>query len=199
MQEYEDILNSSAKSQKELETVSSEESRTKYLSLGNSIAIGYIKDRVVNLLAKVSHYDTSIRGYLTRGILETLVRSISIPLDSRTKHYSIHSMKGILTLIGDQTSVKKVLGEINALFADYETAMQQNYTQLKIEFAIKLDESSKVLEQQLGARVEFNADRQSQFREEWRKISSELNAIYGKMLDSYKQNLLIELQREFAA
>ena len=199
MEEPNDIPDKPVINEEKLEKVSLEEVRNKYLSLGNYIAMGYIKDRVINILAKVSHYDTNIRESLTRGMLETLVSNISIPLDSKTKHYSINSMKGILALIGDGTSVKKVLGEINALFANYEAAMQQDYDQLKNEFEIKLDESRKVLELQLGARVEFYADRQSQFRTEWRKMRNELNICYGKILDNYKQNLLIEIQREFTA
>ena len=167
--------------------------KSEYITQGNIIAAVYLKDTGIDLLTETSRYDTNIRAYVTRDILETLIRNISLPRDSETERYSRRSIAGILTLIGDRISVKKVLDEIDDLFADYEAALQQAYDQLKNEFGIKLDESRKVLEQQIGARVEFYIERQSQFRGKWRKMRAELNTYYGKMMDNYKQRLLSEV------
>lgn len=176
------------------ETLVEDLEKCEYLSLGNTIAAAYLKGKVIDLLAEVYHHDIRVRAYLTRGILETLVRNISIPRDPETKRYSRQTIIGILALKESQVSVKKVLDEIEDLFADYERAMQQAYTQLKPKFQIKLDETRKALEQQLGAKVKLDVERQSQFRKKWRNVSNELNTYYEQILENYKHQLMSEIQ-----
>lgn len=194
MGELNGIMENSPMNTKNPEEVSSQELvRTEHLSLGNTIAEGYLKNKVIDLLAEINQYHISVRVYITRGILETLIRNISIPRDSESERYSKHAIRGILALKENQVSVKKVLSEIEELFIDHEEALHQAYTQLKREFEIKLDETRKILEQQLGAKAKFDVERQSKFREQWRKLRAELNAYYEKILTSYKQNLLNKL------
>jgi hypothetical protein len=175
------------------EALVNEFEKGEYLSRGNTIAAGYLKGKIIDLLAEVSLYDASFRAYITRGILKILVGTISIPRDSETERYSRQAIKGILLLKENQVSAEEILDEIENLFADYETALEQTYAQFKKEFEIKLDETRKVLEQQLDAKVKFDVDRQSQFRKKWRKMRAELNACYEKLLENYKQSLLSEV------
>jgi len=167
--------------------------KAEYLSRGNVAAEGYLQAKGIDLLAEVSHYDKGIRSYVTRGILETLVRNISIPRDSETEHHSRQAIEGILILKENQVSVKKVLDDIENLFTDYEESIQQAYMQIKNEFETRLDEKRKSLEQQLGAKVKYYVERQSQFRNNWRKVRTELNAHYERTLEDYKQLLLDEV------
>jgi len=90
-------------------------------------------------------------------------------------------------------SVKKILDDIENCFTDYDGAIQQAYTQLKNEFEIRLDETIRVLEQQLGAKVKYYVERQSQFRKKWRKVRAELNAHYERTLECYKERLQSEI------
>ena len=167
--------------------------KAEYLSRGNVAAEGYLKAKGIDLLAEVSHYDTGIRSYVIRGILETLVRNISIPRDSETEHYSRQAIEGILILKENQVSVKKVLDDIENLFTDYEEAIQRDYVQLKSEFEIRLDETRQLLEQQLGAKVKYYVERQSQFRRRWRTVRAEINTHYERTLEGYKQHLQSEI------
>lgn len=164
-----------------------------YLSRGNTIAVAYLKGKGIDLLAEVSLYDTNIREYIIDGMFETLIRNISIPRDSETECYSRQAIKGIRILKEAQVSVMEILDDIEALFLDYEAALQQAYAQFKKEFEIKLDETKKVLEQQLSAKVKFDVERQSQFRIKWRKMRAELNVYYEKLLENYRQCLLSEV------
>ncbi|MFC1923965.1 hypothetical protein ACFLXA_01160 [Chloroflexota bacterium] len=191
MGEQNGILEDSIRNIRELVKASPEElEKTEYLSRGNTIAARYLKGTCIDLLAEVSHYDKIVRAYLTRGILEALIRNISIPRDAETKRYSSQATNGILILKENQVSVKKVLDDIEDFFADYEEAIQQAYTQLKNEFEIRLDETRKLLKQQLGAEVKFYVERQSEFRRSWRKVRTKLNTHYERTLESYKQHLL---------
>ena len=50
----------------------------------------------------------------------------------------------------------------------------------------------KAVQQQLGSlmRVRIDIERQPQFQEEWRKVQTQLDSQYLKLLNEYKQELL---------
>ena len=49
----------------------------------------------------------------------------------------------------------------------------------------------KAVQQQLGSlmRVKIDVEKQPQFQEEWRKIQTQLDSQYFKLLDEYKEEL----------
>ena len=193
MGESNGILDNSIKYKKNLETVSSEESEHRCLSTGNKIAEEYLQQRDFNLLNELYRYDIDVRASLMKDILETLVQNISLPHDAENERYSSKAIKGIRSISENQFCDKQIIDKIEGLFVDYETAIQGAYTQLKNDFAIKLEESRKILEQQLGARVKFDIERQSQFRNKWRAMRAELNKHYEQILENYKKSLLMEI------
>jgi hypothetical protein len=83
MEELNGILENSFPDKKQPVEASSEELEgNKYFLKGNTIAIVYLKGKVDDLPAEIYRHDTSYWPYLTRGVLETLVRNISIPRDT---------------------------------------------------------------------------------------------------------------------
>jgi hypothetical protein len=73
--------------------------------------------------------------------------------------------------------------------AEGEQQRQQAYEALKTEFEAKVQQA---MQQQLGllAGVKIDVERQPQLQEECRKIQTQLELQYNKLLDEYKQELL---------
>jgi hypothetical protein len=69
-----------------------------------------------------------------------------------------------------------------------EQQRKQAYERLKVEFEAKIQQA---IQQQLGsvAGIKIDVERQPQFQEEWRKIQTQLDSQYIKLLDEYKQEL----------
>jgi len=164
--------------------------RMEQVPLGNAIAARYLRGELADLLAELSQHDVDVRGYIVEGILETLLRNISLPRDSHTRQTNSRAMEGILALKQNKESVRDVFDHIEHLFSYYEASLEQAFTRLRQEFEARLGETKKVLEQQLGAKVKIDVERQPQFQQEWRKAQVELDAQYEKVLQEHKQRLL---------
>lgn len=162
-----------------------------YVPLGNAIAARYLKEEAYDLDAELIRYKGSgISKYIIQGIQEILIRNIALPRDNRSKETTKRAMTGLRLIKQDHSHLKAVFDLINNLFSYYEQARQQSYTQLKQNFEAKLQEVTKAVQQQLGAKVTVQPELQPQFQEEWRKISAQLDAQYEKVLDEHKEQIL---------
>ena len=165
--------------------------RMDHIPRGNAIAAKYLRGEVTNLLSEFSQYDADVREYLVEGALETLLRNICLPRDTRTKQTSSKALEGILALKQNKEFVRDVFDNIEHLFTYYEAALQQAFARLRQEIEARFSDTKKAVEQQLGSAVEIDVERQPQFQEEWRKARAGLDAQYEKVLEEHKQRLLI--------
>jgi len=106
--------------------------------------------------------------------------------------YIKRAMDGLKTVKSDKASVENVYSKMRRIFDHYvgegEQQRKQAYESLKAEFEAKIKQA---LLQQLGSLVgiKIDVERQPQFQEEWRKIKTQLDSQYIKLLDEYKQEL----------
>lgn len=165
--------------------------RLEFIPLGNALAVKYLEQADYNLNAELAkHQGSTARKYLIQGIEETLLRNIMLPRDDRTKQTTKRAMSGIKLLKENKSRLDIIFDQINNLFNYYEQARQQSYTQFKNSFEAKFQQATKALQQQLGTKVSINPELQPQFREEWLKISGQLDAQYQKVLEEHKQQIL---------
>ena len=101
--------------------------------------------------------------------------------------HAVHSMgEGLKTLKDDKVSVENVYSKMRRVFNHYteqgELQRKQAYESLISEFETKLQQA---VQQQLGAsmRVRIDIEKQPQFQEEWRRVKTQLNSQYIKLLD----------------
>ena len=164
--------------------------RMEYVPRGNVIAARYLRGELTDLRVELLQHGVDDRGYILEGVLETLLRNICLPRYPRTRQTNSKAMEGILALKQNRKSVKDVFDHIEHLFTYYEASQQQVFVRLKQEFEVRLGETRRTLEQQLGTKVKIDVERHPQFQQEWRKVEVELDAQYEKVLQEHKQRLL---------
>jgi hypothetical protein len=163
----------------------------KYVPEGERLAARYIKQDC-NLVAELSQYEDNIKQYIIEGVADILIRNINLPNSNLAKRNNKRAMDGLKTVKSDKASVENVYSKMRRIFDHYvgegEQQRKQAYELLKAEFEAKIKQA---LLQQLGSLVgiKIDVERQPQFQEEWRKVKTQLDSQYIKLLNEYKQEL----------
>lgn len=164
----------------------------KYIPEGEKLAVRYLKQDC-DLVVELSRYEENIARYIVSGAADILIRNINLPKDDSARKNNKRVMDGLKSLKSDKVSVENVYSKMRRIFSHYteqgEQQRKQAYESLKAEFEVKIQQAAQ---QQLGSFVGINIDveRQPQFQEEWRKLQTQLDMQYLKLLDEYKQELL---------
>jgi len=165
--------------------------RWKYVPEGEKLAARYIKQDC-NLVVELSQYEDNIKKCIIEGVADILIRNINLPNSHLAKRNNRKAMDGLKTVKSDKASVENVYSKMRRIFNHYvgqgEQQRKQAYESLKAEFEAKIKQA---LLQQLGSFVgiKIDVERQPHFQEEWRKIKTQLDSQYVKLLDEYKQEL----------
>jgi len=163
----------------------------KYVPEGERLAARYIKQDC-NLVVELSQYEDNIKKYIIEGVTDILIRNINLPHSNLAKRNNKRAMDGLKTVKGDKASVENVYSKMRRIFDHYvgegEQQRKQAYESVKAEFEAKIKQA---LLQQLDSLVgiKIDVESQPQFQEEWRKIKTQLDSQYIKLLDEYKQEL----------
>ena len=174
------------------EATEEERLRWKYVPEGERLAAKYMQEDI-NLAAELSKFQGNVTDYVLRGIVEVLVRSIDLPKNDVARKNSKKAMEGIKAVKKDKVGVENILTNIRRIFSHYreqgEQQRKQAYNSLKAPFEAKIQQAIK---QQMGLPigVKIDVEKQPQFQEEWRRMQSQLDSQYLKLLSEYRQELL---------
>ena len=166
--------------------------RWKYVPEGEKLGAGYLKGSG-NLAVELGKYEGEVKKCIIEGAGAILARNINLPKDDLAKKNNRRAMEGLKDLKSDKIAVENVYSQLRHLFDHYveqgEQQRKQAYETLKSEFE---DQVRRATQQQLGviAGVKFDVEKQPQFREEWRKVQTQIDSQYYKLLDEYKKGLL---------
>ena len=174
------------------EATEEERLRWKYVPEGEKLAARYLKENH-NLSTELSKFDNKSAPYVRKGAVDILIRNIDLPKDEVAKKNSKQAMEGIKAIINDKVAVENVYSKMRHVFTHYleqgEQQRKQGYESLKAEFENKVQQA---LQQQYGMvpGMKLDVERQPQFQEELRRLNSQLDSQYLRLLDEYKQELL---------
>jgi len=163
----------------------------KYVPEGEKLAVRYLKQDC-NLVVELSQYEETARRYIIEGAGDILIRNIDLPKDDLVKRNNKRIMDGLKNLKSDKVAVENVYSKMRRIFNHYteqgEQQRKQAYESLKAEFEAKVQQA---VQQQLGSlmRIRIDVEKQPQFQTEWRKLQTQLDSQYLKLLDEYKQEL----------
>ena len=163
----------------------------KYIPEGEELAARYLKQDC-NLATELNQYGKDVISYVTQGASEILIRNINLPKNDLARRNNKRVMDGLKTLKNNKVDAENVYSQIRNIFNHYmeqgEQQRKQAYERLKVEFEAKMQQA---LQQQSGslARMKIDVERHPQFQAEWRKILTQLDMQYLKLLDEYKQEL----------
>jgi hypothetical protein len=162
-----------------------------YKPTGSKLAAKYLQETDYNLDAELTKYKgTGIRKYVLQGAQEIFLYSIFLPKNEHDMQTVKRAMSGLRLLKENKNLLDTILDRITNLLDYYRQARQQTYLQFKKDFEAKLQEANQVMQQQLGAKVRIEPEQHPQFQEEWRRINSQLDAQYEKVLEEHKQQIL---------
>jgi len=157
----------------------------KYVPEGEKLAVRYLKQDL-SLVIELGKYDDKVVKYVKEGIGRILINNITLPKDEPAKKNNRKVMDGLKNLKSDKVAVENVYSKIRHIFSHYlkqgAEQRKQAYEQLKAEFETKLKQA---MEQQLGlfAGVRIDVEKHPQFRDEWRRITSQLDSQYLQLLN----------------
>jgi hypothetical protein len=174
------------------EPTEAERLQWKYSPEGEKLAARYLRNGV-DLVSELNKFDKAAAKLVARSASSILVKNINIPKNDIDKKNNKLAMDGIKNLKTDKQHIEAVLNQIRHLFNHYaeqgEQQRKQAYASLKADFQAKLEQA---LRQQMGGNVSgirIDVEKQPQFQEEWRKIKTQLDGQYLKLLEEYKQEL----------
>lgn len=164
----------------------------KYLPEGEKLGVRYLKEGG-NLVIELGKYEEKVKRYIIEGATDILARNINLPKNDLAKRNNRRAMEGLKNLKSDKIAVENVYSQLRHLFNHYveqgEQQRKQAYETLKNEFEAQVRQATQ---QQMGLLVgiKIDVEKQPQFQEEWRKIQTQIDSQYYKLLDEYKQGLL---------
>ena len=173
------------------EVTEEERLKWKYVPEGEKLAARYLKQNL-NLPVELGRYEESAKKYVIAGAMDILARNINLPSNDITRRNNRKAMDGLKILKSDKVSVENVFSRMRRVFDHYieqgEQQRKQAYESLKAQFEERIQQA---LKQQLGTfpNVKVDIESQPQFQEEWRKLQTQLDLQYIKLLDEYKQEL----------
>ena len=164
--------------------------QVEHVPAGNKMAARYLGEESYDLDAELTKYKgTGGRKYIIQGAQEIFLRNIALPRDEQAKQTTKKAMAGIKLLKENRNQLEAIFDRIENLLTYYEQARQQSLTQFKQSFEAKLQQAAQALQQQAGGAGSIQAELQAQFQDEWRRISSELDAQYEKALEEHRQQI----------
>jgi hypothetical protein len=165
--------------------------KLEHVPTGNALAAKYLNDENSDFESQLIKYKGSgIRQYIIQGAMEVFLRNITLPHDEREKYLSNRAMSGIKIIKDNNKQLDSVFEHIKNIMNYYEQARQHTFSQFKKDFEAKIKDAGSMMQQMPGNAANLEAQIQQRFQEEWRRVSSELDAQYEKALEEQKQQLL---------
>ncbi len=174
------------------EATQEERLRWKYMPEGEQLATKCLKDDC-NLVAEISQFPENVRKYVAEGAAGVFIRNITLPKNDHLKRINRKAMDGLKAVKKDKAKVENTFSRIRYVFNHYaeqgEQQRKQTYESLKADFEARIQQAMR--QQQMGPAFggKIDVERQPQFQQEWRKVLSQLDAQYQKLLDEYKHEL----------
>jgi len=165
----------------------------KYQPEGEKLAARYLKDNI-NLAGEIGKYDKEARRFVSRGASDIFIRNISLPRNDAARRNNTRAMDRLKVIKHDKAALENVFSRLRRVLDHYtqqgEQQKQQAYQSLKAEFEAKVQQAIK---QQMGvnAQMQIDVEKQPQFQQEWLRLQSQLDGQYSRLIDEYKQELMV--------
>jgi len=156
---------------------------------GVHLAVAYLEGTLQDPMAELRQVDSAIQLPVLRGIGQTLLRNIFLPLDDIQLQRAEKAVRGVMSLEAGSGEIAAICREVTNILGGYREHHEQLRGQL--EEQIKMQYENLLAQQQemqrAGGRVDPTL--QPKFQEEWRRVESELNKQYSRALDQLKQQI----------
>jgi len=152
---------------------------------GMRLAADFLNSKVTDLVAALADNAQSETAAIRQGMVETLLRNITLPRDEQLKATSLVALKGIISLGGAQLS--PICAELQQLLEQYGQHREQSIKQLDDAIRAQLGQQMARRGGQAPATASLNPALHPQYREELARMQSDLNNQYIQALDQRKE------------
>lgn len=130
---------------------------------------------------------------IRKGMVETLLRNVTLPRDENLKATSVLALKGILNLGGPQLS--SICAELQKILEQYNQHKEQATQQLEDAIRAQLGQQMVKRGGQAAQGTAINPALHPQYREELARMLGDLNNQYTQALDQRKELIRQHLAR----
>jgi hypothetical protein len=174
------------------EATEEEKLRWKYGPEGEKIAARFLREDF-DIVAEVNKFDAMGAKYVTGAAADIFIRNIALPRTDALKKTNKQAMDGIKALKKDKAKTEAVLNQMRRVITHFseqgEQQRKQAYAQVKAAFQMKVEQALAQQGSELPPGTKLDIEKQPQFQEEWRKIQTQLDGQYTKLLDEMKADI----------
>lgn len=152
---------------------------------GMRLAADFLSGKVADLAAALADADQTEAAALRQGMVDTLLRNITLPRDEQLKATSLVALQAILGLGGQQLAA--ICAELQQLLEQYGQHRDQSIKQLDDAIRAQLGQQMARRGGQAPAPASLNPALHPQYREELARLQSDLNTQYTQALDQRKE------------
>jgi hypothetical protein len=152
---------------------------------GMRLAADFLNGKVTDLVAALADNAQNEAAAIRQGMVETLLRNITLPRDEQLKATSLLALKGIISLGGAQLAA--ICAELQQLLEQYGQHREQTIKQLEDAIRTQLGQQMARRGGEAPATASLNPALHPQYREELARIQGDLNNQYTQALDQRKE------------
>lgn len=152
---------------------------------GMRMAADFLNEKTGDLATMLAERGKTEQSIIRKGMLETLLRNITLPRDENLKATSFLALKGILSLGGPDLS--QICSELQQILDQYNQHKEQTTQQLEDAIRAQLGQQMARKGGQATPAAAINPALHPQYREELARMLSDLNSQYIQALDQRKE------------
>lgn len=169
-----------------LQTSGTDVKDIKYEEDGKKIAAKFMNEKGTKLKDLMKDIDPSgLKSYIN-GIMDILLRNITLPKDKSQWDTIERAFEGIIEIKG--SNAKNIIKQLKQFLQSYDETKNSLYEQLKMQFQSRMSGLQEMIMLQYGSEVasRIQVDSLPQFQQEWQKILSEINNQYNQKIQQIK-------------
>ena len=154
---------------------------------GMRLAVSYLGGDAPDLLQLLEQQPPEKQSAIRSGMAIALLRNIILPRDQTLSDQTRQSFKGLQELSGNAADIMSICSELQQILEQYARHQEQ----VRQQFDESILNQLKMQLQQQGMQVDddmaLSPTMHPNYKEEWARVSADLNSQYNQALDQRKQ------------
>jgi len=154
---------------------------------GMRLAVSYLSGEAPHLLQLLEQQPVEKQSAIRNGMAIALLRNIILPRGQTLSDQTLQSFKGLQELSGNAADIMSICSELQQILQQYA----QHQEQVRQQFDESIMNQLKMQLQQQGLQVDetmaLSPTMHPHYKEEWARVSADLNSQYNQALEQRKQ------------
>ena len=156
-------------------------------------AAAYVNGSEVNLMNLIKSQKPEDQMSVRSGVVKTLLRNIVLPRDESISDACLLSLKGLADISGNSSDILAICSELQQILEQYNQHKEQVKQQLEEAVRGQLNQKLAEQGQSLDEDIAITPELIPQYREEWARVSGDLNEQYNQALDQRKEAIKMRI------